>query len=112
MHIIPVSLKNYSLHNFLDRSKDIARANYLWGHFPGGKIRGQLSGGQLPSGAIILEGNFPGGNHPGGNYPGGNFPRGSIVLEPKKSHESQKVFYLKSYYQCCQFCHFYYFVEL
>ena len=88
MHIIPVSLKNYSLHNFLDRSKDIARANYLWGHFPGGIFRGQLSGGQLPSGAIILEGNFPGCNHPGGNYPGGNFPRGSIVLEPKKSHES------------------------
>ena len=58
MHITPILLKNYSFHNFLKRSKDIVRGNYLWGNFPGGIIQEQLSGG---GGALFLGGNFPRG---------------------------------------------------
>ena len=58
MHITPILLKNYSFHNFLKRSKDIVRGNYLWGNFPGGIIREQLSGG----GGTFSRGQFSSGH--------------------------------------------------
>ena len=82
MHITPVSLKNYSFHNFLNRSKDIVWGQLSLGSFSGRNNPGAINpGGQFSSGAIIRRqfcsvAIFLGGNCPRGNYRGG----GAIFL--------------------------------